>query len=104
MRSPEQRSLQTEAISFRDLENKESVSPSELKDALQDYAESGSAINAATVNALIDRTELTESELAELTGFAKKGVESQGERGFPSDQWEYQKVVNHIALKLRDNQ
>ena len=84
MKSSEQEPSQQKPLSFAELEGKERVSTDELKATLRDYAESGAAMSARVVNALIDRVKLTESDLAELANSARRAIEVQVENRFSS--------------------
>ncbi len=84
MESPKRESSQEKPLSFADLTNKESVSVSELKATLRDYAESGSAILGDVVIALINRVKLTQDDRKELQDYVFKGIENQEKHPFRS--------------------
>ena len=105
MKSPEQGPSQEKPFSFAELEGKEQVSADELKATLRDYAESGSAILASVVIALIDRVKLTTSDRIELAGIARRGIDVQEENRSSSkaqtverETRQYLRVLQHIIL------
>ncbi len=64
-------------FSFAELEQRQIVTASELKDTLKDYAESGAAILGRVVIALVERTPLSATDRAELLAYARTGVTVQ---------------------------
>lgn len=83
-------------ITFRELQDRETVSVTDVKETLREYATSGAAILGRVVNALIDRVDLTDNDVMDLMDSAKKGSENQARRRFPKDAAEFDAVTRHL--------
>ena len=82
---------------FADLEKSPQVSAQELREVLEDYAQSGACIAARVVIALIEKCSLTVADKAVLVMSARKGMRSQAARNFSREAAEYEKVIQHLV-------
>ncbi len=81
---------------FAELEQDETVTAQELREVLDEYVETGAAIHAATVIALINRTNLTAVDRKHMQATAERGRTDQHNRRFSRDAAAYQQVADHL--------
>jgi len=89
--------------SFADLEQRETVSPRDLLDTLQDYAETGAAILGQVVANIVWRTELSVDELSEISSLATIGEAKHRANEKPAEMkeaYQFQILVESVARRI----